>query len=301
MPSAYLLPGEYEPFGAPSETTAAQVTQASVLIDSYLRRPEGLVYSADSAGNPCFMQSMAPIGPFSIAAGLAPGTNVLATVTGPISTLQPGSVIIAEKATPANLEPLVVSSIVSNQVTFESVTKTHAVGATYHTGLVIFETRQLPSNRPLALLSKNPICRILSMSGRCGFKRRGGGPNSLPYDTGLLASTAMFGGPLPWQTINVAYADFNRETGQVCIPASILMANFTEVRFNYVSGFPSTGLPDAIKLATASIINAQASTPLNGNIKLMKAGDTQMERFIDSVLDSSIRQMLSSYRARTNA
>ncbi len=299
MSSSYLASGEYATYGAPAATTAAQVTQASVLIDAYLRRPEGLVWGADSASNPCFMQAMVPFGTFAIAGGLAPGVNVAATVSGPLATIQPGSVIIAEKATPANLEALVVSSITGNQIVFEAVTKNHAAEATYNSGLTIFETRQLPSNRPLALLSKNPIVRIVSIRGRCGYRRRGAG--SMPDDNNLLSAVSMFGGAPVWEAVNVANVDINQETGQIWVPSGMLMANYTEVRVSYIAGFPTTGVPDAIKLATANIIDAQAKTPLNGNIKLMKAGDTQMERFIDSVLDSSVRQMLSTYRARSHA
>lgn len=297
MPSAYLASGEYATYGAPAATTDAQVTQASVLIDAYLRRPEGLVYSDDSDGNPCFMKAMAAVGPFVIASGLAPGVNVPATVVGPVAFLNPGAVVIAEKATPLNLEALVVSSITGSQVVFERVTKTHAPNATYHTGLTIFETRQLPSSRPLVVMSKNPICRIISMSGRYGHKRRG----AIPAESGLLSIVSQFGGASSWEAVNVDNVDTNQETGQVWIPSGLMMTDYTDVRLHYVAGFSSTSIPDAIKLATARIIDSQMKTPLNGNVKLMKAGDTQIERFIDSVIDSSVRQMISGYRARTYA
>jgi hypothetical protein len=120
-------------------------------------------------------------------------------------------------------------------------------------------------------------------------------------DSGLLSVMSQFGGAPAWSAINTAYADVNQDTGQVWVPPGLLMANYTEVRVNYVAGFSSSGIPDAIKLAAAKIIDAQVKTPLNGNIKLMKAGDTQLERFIDATLDNETRKMLSVYRARAYA
>lgn len=299
MPSAYLLPADYSNFGVASTTTAGQVTQASVLVDTYIRRPEGLVYAEDSSLNPVYMKAMNPMGPFTIAAGLSPGSNVVATIAGPISTLFKGAILIAEKDTPANVEPLLIVGIIGDQVTFGSVTKVHDALATYHSNLTLFETKQLPSNRPLMLLSKNPVVRLLAGQGRYGYGRRGGSNNYTLNEFNLLAVMSKFGGPPIWETIDISHADVNPQTGQLWVPAGIMLAYYSEVRVSYIAGFSASQLPDIIKAATANIINAQSASPLNGNLKLIKAGDTQMERFMDTVLDSDTRLMLSTFKART--
>lgn len=301
MPSSYITSGEYASFGLPSTTTAAQVTQASVLIDTYLRRPEGLVYEIDTLGNPVFMKALPITGSFVISAGLAPGLNVVATVTGPMTTIKPGTVLIADKAIAAKMEPMVVVSVSGAQVTFKQVVYTHDADATYSDGLVILETKQMPSNRPIMMLSRNPVVRLVMGQGRYGYSRRGGSNNYTLNEYNLLAVMTQFGGPPIWENIDLSHTDFNQETGQVWLPAGIMLAYYSEARMCYLAGFTASSIPDIIKLAAANIINSQLASPLNGNLKLIKAGDTQMERFLDTVLDSDTRLMLKSYRARTYA
>lgn len=301
MPSSYLVAGDYASYGVGVATTAGQVIQASVLVDTYLRRPEGLIYVADADGNPVWMKSLNPSGSFLIAAGLSPGKNVVATITGPLSMLVKGSVLVADKDTPATAEPLIVTSVTGNQVTFASVNFAHAAGIAYSAGLIILETRNLPANRPLMLLSKNPVLRLLAGQGRYGYGRRGNSNNLALNEFNLLAVMSQFGGPPMWENIDISHTDFNPETGQVWLPAGIMLAYYSEVRISYLSGFLYSTLPDIIKIATANIIRSQLDSPLSGNLKLIKAGDTQMERFLDTVLDKDTRLMLVPYRARTYA
>lgn len=302
MPSAYLVgAGDLVTFGVPAATTAAQIAQASLLVDTYLRRPEGLVYTPDSVGNPVFMTALVPRASFAIAAGLTPGPNQIVTMTGPINTLYRGCVIVADKGAQATCEAIVVLGVTGNQVTLANVVYAHASNATYSSGLTVFETKQLPSNRPLMILARNPVQKIHMAQGRYGYSRRGASQNYMLNEFNLLAVMSQFGGPPIWEQINVTITDINPQTGQIWIPAGIMLAYYSEVRVDYVCGYQYADLPDIIKLATANIINAQAATPLNGNLKLIKAGDTTMERFLDTVLDADTRLMLAGYRARVSA
>lgn len=301
MPSNYLKSSDFIDYGVPPDTTEAQVTQASVLIDTYLRRPEGLIYVGDDAGNPLRMLTLLPTASFLIPAGLAPGLNVVATVTGPITTLARGTVLIAEYKVPAQSEALVVVSTTGNKVTFARVEKTHAADATYSAGLTIVESKHLPTNRPLTILSKTPVQRLLMGEGRYGYSRRSTSNNNVLNEFNLLAVMTTFGGPPVWEPFDLSHTDFASDTGQVWIPAGIMLAYYSEVRISYIAGWQYENLPDIIKVATGNIVNAQSATPLNGNLKLIKAGDTQMERFLDTVLDKDTRMMLAPYRARSFA
>lgn len=59
--AAYLQGSDLAAFGVPN-ATASQIQQASLLIDGYLERPEGLIYTVDANGNPLAMENTgAPI------------------------------------------------------------------------------------------------------------------------------------------------------------------------------------------------------------------------------------------------
>lgn len=53
-PSVYLQSSDYATYGVPNATTA-QVNQSSALIDGYLCRSEGLIYTLDQNNNPIAM------------------------------------------------------------------------------------------------------------------------------------------------------------------------------------------------------------------------------------------------------
>ena len=58
--SAYLTgPADYERFGV-ALAQAPQVMRASLLIDHYLRRPEGCIWMPDANGIPAFMAAKTP-------------------------------------------------------------------------------------------------------------------------------------------------------------------------------------------------------------------------------------------------
>ena len=294
----YLQSGEYATYGVQVSTTAGQIQQASMLVDAYLKRPEGLIYVPDVNGNPIYMARKPAGASYTISAGLAPGLNVVATVTGPTAMLKQGAVLIANRADATLMEALAVVSVTGNNVTFAQVLRTHSADVILEDGLTILETKQMPNNRPLMILTRNPIRAILKAQGRYGYNRRGSSANYALNEFNLLAVMTQFGGPPIWQEINVSITDWNPQSGEVWIPAGIMLAYYTEVRIHYVAGYLASEVPDAVKFAVANLVNTQLNVPLQGNLKSMKAGDTSLERFMDTVFDTDTRNQLNPYKAR---
>lgn len=77
---------------------------------------------------------------------------------------------------------------------------------------------------------------------------------------------------------------------------NVVLLNKGRLRITYTAGWTYADLPLAIKQATANVINNAASVALPGNIKMMKAGDSAIQRFDDTTLDSDTRSMLLPYR-----
>jgi hypothetical protein len=297
----YLQGDDLSAYGTPS-AGRAQVRAASVLIDSFLQRPEGLLYTADAAGNPCFMAGMAPVASFSCVAPINPGSNVVVTLNGPLALLEVGKVLILDRANAQLVEPVLVTAVSGNQVTLASVALTHAAGAQLDAGLVIQEEKFMPEGRPLTAVSRAPVLRLLAGQGRYGYGRRGRVNAFAMDDFNLLATMTHFGGPPQWEGFDVAHAGFEPHTGKVWIPSGVLLAYFSEVRLQYVAGYTYATLPAAVKQACANIINAAANFPmLNGNIQQLTSGDTQVKRFADTVLDADTKAMLGPYVARAFA
>ncbi|HCA27554.1 MAG TPA: hypothetical protein DEP05_07960 [Betaproteobacteria bacterium] len=69
-----------------------------------------------------------------------------------------------------------------------------------------------------------------------------------------------------------------------------------DLRVTFVAGWQYASLPAAVKQACANLITAAIQAPLVGNTKILRAGDTMLERFADTLLDADIRAMLNPYR-----
>lgn len=295
-PSSYLSSGDYSTYGVPS-ATAAQVTQASVLIDAHLKRPEGLVWSPDSAGNPAYMSAASPDLSFVLGTAVSPGKNVVATVTGPIATLNVGEVLIADRANPAAVEPLTIISNVNGQVTFATAINAHAPSATLEAGLVISEQRYMPKGRPVIMIGRTPVMRIISGIGRYAYPRRGDAMGSNTDDFNLLATFTQFGGPPQWEVFDTTQnTGVDARTGQVWVPAGIMLAYYTEVKLRYVAGFQSSAIPSAIKLACAKLVRALGNDPGLGPAKSYRAGDTAVQMFADTMISGDMVDALRPYR-----
>lgn len=311
MPSQYLQgTADLEAFGAPN-ATAQQVAQASALIDGYLRRPEGLIYGADANGNPAYMVAKAPAFTLSLSDPVSPGSNVDITVTGPVASLEPGSVLLIDQATPSATELLVVNSVNGetmgfgvnnggpNVLNIASVQFSHSAGAVLAGKLEIIEERSLPSDRSLCTLGRPPISNLIAAYGRYGYGRRGNGTALAMQEFNLLAMLTAFGGPPLWEPIPVNITNLEPQTGTLWVPAGILIAYYTRVRVHYISGWTYPALPYEIKQACANLINAYGNAAyFSGNVKGIKAGDTAMQRFGASIIDDDTKRLLMPYRLR---
>ncbi len=302
MPSAYLQNADLATYGA-TGATAAQITQASALIDAYLYRPSGLVYTPDSVGNPCYMDAMNPQLTLTASGSIAPGSNVQVTVTGPASMLEVGDCVILDRANASVMEAVQIVSISGQLLTLATVQFAHNSGVLLETGLLITEKRYVPKNRSEIVLAYTPVVHVVGGTGRYGYGRRGDQAAYNMDNFNLLASLSKFGGPPAWEIwpANTA-AGIDPGTGMLWVPAGVMLAYYSEIKVRYVAGYTYANLPSGVKQACANIINTLSNFPqLNGNIQSLKTGAASVSRFKDTVLDTDTRAMLDPFKARLMA
>ena len=292
----YLATAEYATFGLPASTTDNQVSVASNIIDAYLQRTEGLLYTADASGNPLFMTRKAPESSRTLVAGILAGAQIQIVLTGgPIVTV--GDALVLNRAG-TSAEVCKVESIQdNNHVTLLSVANAHLANETVEGGMCIEETLSLPKNRSIATVSKGPIASVLSVLGRISYTRRGDSMLQM-QEYAMLQAASAFGGAPAWQDVQISSNDVDKRTNQVWFPVGILMVPYSEIRISYLAGFSVPGLPYQVKQATANVVAAIAESPASPNIKSFKAGDSQMTRFLDNVIAADTQNLLAPYMAR---
>lgn len=302
MPSAYLVEDDKAAYGVPA-ATAQQITRASVLIDAYLNRPEGVIFVPTASGLPGYMLAKQPTTTLTAPGAIAAGSNVVVNVTGAVTSITVGTPLVIDRATAASVDVSIVTAINGTQITLDTVEHSHDAGVKLEAGLVIAETNQLPNGRPLTILAKTPIARVLSGQGRYGFGRRGDRWGGQMNDFNLLAAVSNFGGPPAWEPFTLNASGIDPETGQIWVPSGVLLAYYTEVRINYVAGWTYAAMPDAIRLACAQLIGIIANYPefQGGNVSMISAGDHKIQRFAATVMDADLRLSLDSFRARLYA
>jgi len=306
MPSAYLSAADLNTYGVPNATNP-QILQASALIDAYLKRPEGLVWLPDYAGNPCYMAGLSSHLPIKTTAPISPGTNVVVPIggggqLGNFGTQ--GDVVILDRLSATQgqtgvAEACVIVSTTNSSITLATVANAHTTGALMEFGLCIREQKMMPARRSLTRLSRWPICRIISGQGSYRYGRRSDQTMGLFSDQTVMSLLQTFGGPPEWTAWDVTQADFNSITNEIWIPSGIFLAYYSDVRVYYVAGWPQNSLPPIIKQVCASIISANINTAsLTGGIKMAKAGDTALTRFENTVLDADMREQLELFKVR---
>jgi hypothetical protein len=298
MGSNYLQ-GVTDGYNLPNPLPVGVAQLASTIVDSYLKRPEGLIFTVDTNGNPCAMQALDPKFTYKLGGSIAPGTNVSVTVTP--ANIRPdiiGEVLVLDAANPALVEACtIVATSGTNTITLQTVQFAHASGATADTGRVITEDRICPSKRSIVRVDKGPIANVISLLGRYAYGRRSDQVGGLYQEMNLLASVQTFGGPPQWVPITVTQSSWSDATGEIWVPAGMLLAYYSDVRVRYVSGYPK--VPDPVVRATAQIAAGILNTPnLAGGLKLITAGDSRLERFSASTLDDDTKSLLDPYKAR---
>jgi hypothetical protein len=299
MPSAYLAGPDLTAYGVPN-ATAAQITMASAVVDAFLQRPEGLVWSPDYQGAPAFMAALSPSLALTSTGAVSPGSSVLVLVTGYVSADLVGQALVFDRADPNKTETCVVSAVAPGAIILALVAHAHSATALLEAGLTIYEERALPSQRSIMRIAKPPVVRLISGQGRYSYGRRSDQTAGLFLDQSILSSLQAFGGPPQWLAFDVTQASVSNVQAEVWVPAGIYAAQYSDVRLWYVAGYPTSAIPAAVKAATAAIIGQAAAFPeLTGNTKSLKAGDTAIERFKDSILDADTRATLAPYAARS--
>ena len=301
MGSNYLT-GDPFAYGLPDSVPTPLAEQASAIVDAYLKRPEGLAYQTDSTGAPIFMAAASPSMTYTLTGGAAPGSGVAVTVSPAL--VKPdmvGEVLILDAKNPSLREACVVASTNgNNQITLGSVINTHAAGATASAGLVLTEERNMPSKRSIARVAKWPIANVLSLLGRYAYGRRSDQVGGLYQEMNLLASVQTFGGPPQWIPVSTEQCSWSDATGEIWVPAGMLMAYYSDVKIKYVAGYRYDAVPSAIMKATAAVASALlANSNFGGQIKTLSAGGSSMTRFFASNVDADIMRALAPYIART--
>lgn len=308
MASQYLQSSDYGLYGV-SDADQPAITQASALMDAFMSRPAGLVYSADANGNPCQMVALTPTLTLTSTAAFGPGNGITVGVSGPLAMVQVGDVVVIDRESSTLTEAVQVTSLDTTGMTVtlgstaanqpSGIQFAHGIGATMDLGMVITENRYMPKGRSEVVLANAPVARVVGGTGRYAYGRRG---DSASYDMdnfNLLASLNKFGGPPAWEIwpANSA-AGIDTVTGTLWVPAGIMLAYYSEVRVRYVSGYTYANLPSSIKQACAQIVQANSNNPVLGNVKSYKAGDTVIEQFSASILSDDVKMMLKPWRAR---
>ena len=304
----YLTPGtDTAAFGVSASATLDQIGLATALVNAYLRRPKGLVYTPDAHGFPAMMAGAAPEMTYTIKGGIAPGSMVVATLAP--ANITPdfvGEVLVIDASTAAGQNNVmeacqVVSVTGNNQVTLLNVQFTHTDGALAQTGLTLVEEKSLPNKRSVLQLSELPSVGLLSLQGRYAYGRRSDQVGGLYQEMNLLASVQTFGGPPQWITVSPQQASLSPRSGELWVPAGMLLAYYSDVRVRYIAGWTQSTLPDAIKAATAALVNAMVQNAgVSISLAEAKTGSGGFKRFTASLFDSDIQRMLDPYRARLN-
>jgi hypothetical protein len=286
--AAYLQPGDYAAYGVP-DATAAQANSASALIDAYLGRPEGLIWSPDANGAPAYMANATPSLSLTGQA-VSPGSSVTLTVPfAQFGNQNIGDVVILDRGNTNLTEACVVTAAGGNALTLAAVQFAHAA-PTVDFGLTILDEAPIRPGATLVRTSKSPIARI-----HCAFARHGLGklPRQIS-DAGYGLepfSAALSPG---WTRLDLTCMDVNQGTGAILLPPFFLEAGNLEIRLRYVAGWSQ--VPGAIAQACANLVRSAIDTPFSGDVKLLKSGDGTVERFSPGALDADARAMLQPYK-----
>lgn len=300
IPPGYIQPTEVDAYGV-AGIPAATLARSAAMVDSVLRRRDGLIWAPDRNGWPCYMLRKVPAFSFTVTGSISPGTLVSVTLPSGAQMADNwiGEAVILDRTVTGSTEACVIRSFdaPSRTVILDTVSTAHTGPFVMDFGLTIMEERSLPAQRSITRLLECPVARIHSGSGRYGYGRRDEQAIGTYADVNLLTMVSAFAGPPIWQYFSVDATSYNALTGDVWVPPGVLLAYYTEVKFRYVAGWPVDGVPDAVKQATAMLAYAIQNGQFPGNALRLKAGDHEIQRAVATVLDQDMKRMLAPYRA----
>jgi hypothetical protein len=133
---------------------------------------------------------------------------------------------------------------------------------------------------------------LVSGKARYGIPRRGENATLWEFASEYAIT---FGLPGTWVDLDVGSFDFFADTGEVTWLANPLGLYFDEMELTYTGGFDQ--VPDPVKFACAQLVkNAQATPALNVREGTLNA--MHFAYFADTLLDSTVREMLAPYVAQ---
>ena len=136
---------------------------------------------------------------------------------------------------------------------------------------------------------------IVSGKARYGVPRRG---DDLTMWEMASEFAIVFGLPGTWIQLDVTNFDYFADTGEISWLPNPFGLFFDEIELVYNAGF--TTAPDPVKFACVQLVrNAQAMPALN--VKEGELNAMHFAYFADSLLDSTVRELLAPYVAQKAA
>jgi len=133
---------------------------------------------------------------------------------------------------------------------------------------------------------------LISGRARYGVPRRG---DDLTMWEMASEFAIVFGLPGTWINVDVSSFDYFADTGEVSWLPNPLGLFFDEMELVYNAGF--TQVPDPVKFACVQLVrNAQAMPALNVKDGALNA--MHFAYFADTLLDSTVRELLAAYVAQ---
>jgi hypothetical protein len=160
------------------------------------------------------------------------------------------------------------------------------------------ERLRMISGRNTFRLTYLPLCpvapatsAIISARGRYAVPRRG----EWPYEEMSSVIAWTFGLPGLWNGVDPNDMDLFPDTGEVSLPVNALGLSFSEMELVYTAGLAT--FPSTVKTACAQIVrNAQATPALN--VKRGRLDRMYLDYFSDSLVDSTVQELLAPYVAQ---
>ena len=280
----YIQPQDQAAFDV-ADATLPQLSLASRIFDTFIGKPEGLLWTADANGVPAYMTNIAPT--LSYAGITIPaGTNITVTLPGTFGYSSIGDVVTLDKGNPTLAETCIIALASGNTITLGNVQFGHSAG-TVDFGMAISE-----EVKGRVRLSRSPVANIISASGRYNYGREmreiSGGFDSFES---LLATNYGNSDVSGWIPLDLTRWDVNNVTGAIRHP----QYGHEDVRVRYIAGYQAA--PDLVKQCVANITRTMIDADIPANVKSFKDGDAMITQFNSSLIDADTRAMAQSFKS----